>query len=165
MTVAAPDGRAVLPAFTSVDAMRAWNPAARPIPTPGERVALAAAGEGTDLVVVDATSPTEWVIRRPALRAIARREPWTPSYLDGAVLDAFIVSVADERPVHAVQLAPGDPGARLAGPELLVHLTLDAGLDRVALDAMLARLQERWAGDPVIAERVDSIGVRLASIS
>ncbi len=66
---------------------------------------------------------------------------------------------------RAVQLAPGDPAARLAGPELLVHLTLDDGLDREALDALLGRLQRSWADDEVITERVDSIGVRLAKLS
>jgi len=164
VTVSAPDGRAVLPAFTSVDAMRAWDPAARPIPTPGERVALAAAGEGTELVILDPTSPTQFGIRRPALWAIAKRRPWRPSYLDEEVLGAFLRSAIDEPAVHAVQLAPGDPSASLAGPELLVHLTLEPGLDRGALDALLARLQERWAQDPLITDRVDSIAVRLAAV-
>ncbi len=126
MTVAGPDGRAVLPAFTSVDTMRAWNPAARPIPTAAERVALAAAGEGTELVVIDATSLTEFTLRRPALWAVARREPWMPSYLDEEVLAAFLGRAAGESVVRAVQLAPGDPSSRLAGPELLVHLTLES---------------------------------------
>lgn len=165
VTVAGPDGRAVLPAFTSVDTMLAWNPAARPIPTAAERVALAAAGEGTELVVIDPTSRTEFVLRRPALRAVAKREPWIPSYLDEEVLAAFLGDAAGEPAVRAVQLAPGDPGARLAGPELLVHLTLEDGLDREALDAVLARLQRRWADDPLITDRVDSIAVRLAKLS
>ena len=46
-TVQAPDGRAVLPAFTSVQALSAWNPQARPVPAVGPRIALAAASEGT----------------------------------------------------------------------------------------------------------------------
>ena len=63
-----------------------------------------------------------------------------------------------------MQLAPGDPDARLSGPELLVQLALDAGLDRGELDAVLARLGDAWAASPVILERVDSIGVRLESV-
>lgn len=165
VTVAAPDGRTVLPAFTSVDSMRAWNPQARPVPTAGERVALAAAGEGTDLVVLDPTSETEFVLRRPALWAIARREPWVPSYLDEEVLAAFLGCAAGDPVIRAVQLAPGDPEARLAGPELVVHLTLEPGLDRPGLDALIASQQERWAEDLVIVARVDSIGVRIAAVS
>ncbi len=161
VTVAGPDGRTVLPAFTSVDAMRAWDPAARPIPASGERVALAAAGEGTDLVVLDATSPTEIVIRRPALWAIARREPWRPAYLDEDVLRAFMDAAAPEPAVRAVQLAPGDPDARLAGPEVLAHFSITDGLDRDALDALMSRMSARWAADETIAAKVDSIGVRV----
>ena len=161
VTVAGPDGRTVLPAFTSVDTMRAWDPAARPIPATGERVALAAAGEGTDLVVVDAANPTEVVIRRPALWAIARREPWVPAYLDEEVLRAFMDAAAPEPDVRAVQLAPGDPDARLAGPEVLAHFTIADGLDREALDALMQRMSARWAADETIVARVDSIGVRI----
>lgn len=165
VTVEGPDGRTVLPAFTSVAAMGEWNRAARPIPATAERVALAAASENTDLVVLDATAATEFVIRRPALWALARREAWTPSYSDPEVLGAFMLAAAPEETVLAVQLAPGDPDARLAGPELLVHLTLADGLDRASLDQLLARMQERWAEDAVIAARVDSLSVKLVSVA
>ena len=163
VTVVGPDGRTVLPAFTSVAAMSAWNPGARPVPAQAVRVALAAASEQTDLVVVDATSVTEFVIRRPALWAIAQEQPWLPSYLDEVVLDAFAASLTGESSARSVALLPGDPDSRLAGPELVVELTLAPGLHRLALDALLARLQERWSADEVIAQRVDSMTVRLAS--
>jgi hypothetical protein len=162
VTVAGPDGRTVLPAFTSVDAMTHWNPEARPIPATAARVALAAASENTDLVVLDPTSHTEFVIRRPALWALAQSQPWTPSYADTDVLSAFMDAAEPEPAVVAVQLAPGDPGSRLAGPELIVQLTLAPGLDRAALDGVLARLQERWASSEVIAARVDSMRVVLS---
>lgn len=165
VTVAGPDGRTVLPAFSSVAAMNAWNPMARPVPAPASRVALAAAAEQTDLVVLDPTSAMEFVLRRPALRAIGLSEPWTPCYLDEDVLAAFVESAVPERAVLAVQLAPGDPTARLAGPELVVHLSLTAGLDRSQLDGMLARLQARWAESVLIAGRVDSIRVELDTAS
>ncbi len=162
VTVAGPDGRTVLPAFTSVAAMTAWNPAARPVPVAAPRVALAAASENTDLIVIDPTSESEFAVRRPAVWAIARSEPWVPSYLDARVLDAFMDAAAAEPSVLAVLLAPGDPDARLAGPELVVQLTLATGLDRASLDGLLARLQKRWAGSELIAERVDSLSVKLS---
>jgi hypothetical protein len=162
VTVVGPDGRTVLPAFTSVASMSAWNPRARPIPVLAQRVALAAASEQTDLVVVDATSATEFVIRRPALWAMAQEQPWIPCYLDEAVLDAFADSAAGESAVRSVALAAGDADSRLAGPELVVVLTLAPGLDQLALDTLLERLQERWAANEVIAQRVDSMTVRLA---
>jgi hypothetical protein len=135
VTVAAPDGRKVLPAFSCVETMRAWNPLARPIPVAGTRAALAAAGEDTDLVVVDPTSPTEFVVRRPAVWAIAQEQPWVPAWLS--------------------------PEVRLQGPELTVILTLTEGLDRDELDIVLGRLARRWAADDRIAVLVDSMQVSL----
>jgi hypothetical protein len=165
VTVAGPDGRTVLPAFTSVAAMGAWNPSARPIPVAAPRVALAAASESTDLVVLDPKSSTEFAVRRPALWAIAQSQPWLPSYLDPDVLDAFMDAAAPEPAVSTVQLAPGDPHSRLAGPELIVQLSLAAGLDSAALDAVVARMRDRWASSTIVATRVDSLTVRLVASS
>jgi hypothetical protein len=162
VTVAGPDSRAVLPAFTSVAAMSHWNPDARPIPADGARVALAAAGEGTDLVVVDATSATEFAVRRPALWAMAQGEAWIPSYLDESVLAEFMASAEGEETIVAIQLAPGDPDARLAGPELLVQLSLVNGLDETDLAELLERVQAHWSASELIARRVDSMIVRFA---
>lgn len=163
VTVAGPDGRSVMPAFTSVEAMRAWDTAARPIPIEARRVAMAAASEGTELVVLDPTSPTEYVLRRPAVWALGQDVPWTPCFEDPRVADAFAASVASEPDVVRVELAPGDPVSRFRGPELTVALVLVAGLDAEAVRALVGRLQQRWATEPGIAERVDSMGVALRS--
>lgn len=161
VTVAAPDGRTVLPAFSDVAAMARWDPVARPIPTPVRRIALAAADEGTDLVVVDPGSDSEFVIRRPAVWAIAQGLPWEPSPTSPEVFRALSESVASELAVIDIGVTPGDPQARLRGPELVVRLELMAGLDRAELDAMLARLAARWAADDRIAVLVDSLTVTL----
>lgn len=163
VTVAGPDGRAVLPAFTSVDTMRAWNPAARPIPIQASRIALAAAGEGTPLIVVDPGTDTQTAIRRPAFEALATGERWTPAFDDLDVAEAFGASVADEDAVLAIGVAPGDPDARLTGAEVIVVLQLDAALDDETRGELLDRVQARWAADDLIASRVDSIAVRLVS--
>jgi hypothetical protein len=109
--------------------------------------------------VIDPGMPTMFVVRRPAFRALATGEPWVPSFEDPEVLQAFLDSSADESALVAVQLAPGDPSARLAGAELLVQLSVHEGLDEPELEAMIARLGARWAADAVLADRVDSIGV------
>lgn len=163
VTVAAPDGRTVLPAFSDVVAMGRWDAAARPIPTDVRRIALAAADEGTDLVVVDPGSETEFVIRRPAVWAIARGVPWEPSYSSPEVFAALTASVASELAVLDLSVAPGDPQSRLRGPELVVRLELMAGLDRSELDGVLGRLAKRWAADDRIAVLVDSLTVTLVS--
>lgn len=163
VTVAGPDGRNVMPVFSSVDAMQHWNPKARPVPADAVRVALAAASEDTELVVLDATSVTEFVIRRPALWAIAQSQAWMPSYLDEDVLREFMAAAQPESAVSAVVLDTGDSDARLAGPELVVRLALVPGLAKGDLDALLARLQERWVTSALIATRVDSMRVQLTA--
>lgn len=160
-TVAAPDGRAVLPAFTSVAALTSWNATARPVPAAGPRVALAAASEQTELVVVDPTSVTEFVLRRPAVKALATGQSWTAPWEDAAVQCAFRAAVEHEEPVVDVELSNGDRTARLRGPEVEVRLVLRPGLDRAQLDALLERVTAAWAASSIIADRVDSMTVRL----
>jgi hypothetical protein len=165
VTVAGPDGRSVLPVFSSVDTMRAWNPVARPVPADGIRVALAAAAEGTELVVLDPGSPSSFALRRPALWAIGRQEPWTPSPSDPEVLAEFRRAAQEEPAIIAVGVSAGDPGAKLAGPEVLVELKLLEGLDRQTLGALLARLGDRFAASDLLVTRVDSMGIRLSRAS
>ncbi|TQJ32461.1 SseB family protein [Microbacterium sp. SLBN-146] len=161
VTVAAPDGRRVLPVFTSVEAMGRWDAAARPVPADGVRTALAAVDDDTDLIVIDPTSETEFVLRRPAVWAIARSEPWEPSFSSPEVFAGLSASIGGELAVLDLEVAPGDPTGRLRGPELLVRLQLVDGLDKAALDAVLSRLATRWASDDRIAVLVDSLTVKL----
>lgn len=161
VTVQGPDGRTVLPVFSSVAAMTAWNTKARPVPATGPRVAVAAVSEGTDIVVLDPTSPTEFALRRPALWAIAQERAWVPCHVDTDVAAEFARSVLDEPAVTALVLAAGDPDARLRGPELRIELGLVPGLEAAQLDGLLARLSERWAQSALIAEHVDSLEVAL----
>ncbi|WP_111720766.1 SseB family protein [Homoserinimonas sp. OAct 916] len=163
VTVAGPDGRTVLPVFSSVAAMSRWSTEARPVPASAVRVAQAAAGEQTDVVILDPTSQTEFAIKRPALWAMAKGEPWSPCYDDPAVHDYFHQSVAREPSVIAMSLSAGDPGARLAGPELIIRLELIPGLAREELDQILGRLQASWARSTIIADRVDSLSLQLAA--
>ncbi|GAA4349895.1 SseB family protein [Microbacterium rhizosphaerae] len=161
VTVAAPDGRRILPVFTSVETLGRWDAAARPIPVEGVRTALAAAGDETDLIVIDPASDTEFVLRRPAVWAIGQSLTWEPSYRSPEVYAALQRSIAGELAVIDLAVAPGDPTGRLRGPELVVELQLMAGLDQAELDAVLARLAHRWAADDRIAVLVDSLTVKL----
>ena len=161
VTVAAPDGRRVLPVFTSVAAMQRWDAAARPVPADGVRTALAASAEDTDLIVVDPGSDTEFVIRRPAVWAIAQGQAWEPSPTSPEVFAALHESVGGELAVLDLSVESGDPAARLRGPELVVRLELIQGLEQAELDAVLARLARRWAADDRIAVLVDSLTVKL----
>lgn len=161
VTVAAPDGRRVLPVFSCVQAMGRWDAAARPIPADGVRTALAASADDTDLIVIDPGSESEFVIRRPAVWAIAQGIPWEPSFASPEVFAGLQESVGGELAVLDLAVEAGDPTGRLRGPELVVRLELMHGLEQAALDAVLARLAKRWAADHRIAVLVDSLTVKL----
>ena len=161
VTVAAPDGRRVLPVFTSIDTMRRWDATARPVPADGVRTALAAAADDTDLIVVDPGSETEFVMRRPAVWAVGQGHAWEPSFVSPEVVAGLHESIGGELAVIDLAVESGDPEARLRGPELVVRLQLIQGLEKDELDAVLARLAKRWAADDRIAVLVDSLAVKL----
>lgn len=161
VTVASPDGRSALPVFSSVTAMSQWNPDARPVPADGVRVALAAAGEGTPIVVLDAGTPTQLVLRRPALWAIAKGQAWRPPH-DDARIDAVVqASVLTNPEIHSVALRDGDPAASLAGPDLAIDLVLEPHLDEARLNELLQRVASSWLEDQYFAEHVDRIGLNV----
>ncbi|WP_460776467.1 SseB family protein [Microbacterium sp. GXF7504] len=161
VTVAAPDGRRVLPVFTSVETLQRWDAVARPVPAEGVRTALAAVADETDLIVIDPGSPTEFVLRRPAVWAVGQQIPWEPAHLSPALFTGLQESIGGELAVLDVAVEDGDPTGRLRGPELIVHLRLSSGLDQETRDAVLARLARRWAADDRIATLADSLSVKL----
>jgi hypothetical protein len=161
ITVAGADGRPVLPVFSSVDAMSHWRPDARPVPAEAVRVALAAASEGTDRVVIDARSGLdEVVLPRPAVWAIAKQETWVPAVDDDDVLEAIARPAAAHPQIWAVSLIAGDPLARGIGAEVLVRLAIEPGLDVDTLRSIITSLSEAWAQDATVAERIDSLSVQ-----
>jgi hypothetical protein len=84
----------------------------------------------------------------PAGRSLCRRRRGdSPGSLGS------IASVAS--PVLDVDVVPG------ARAEVAVVLTLVPGLDRAALDAVLARVGEALGADETVAQRVDSVELRL----
>jgi hypothetical protein len=161
VTVSGPDGRPVLPVFSSVATMASWNPSARPIPVSAPRAALAAAADGVAALVLDPGAPTEFAVRRTAFEAVATAAPWVPAWLDDGVRAAVEAGVAGEAVVTEIALESGDPEARLRGPEVRVALRLAPGLYRATLDVLLARIAERWASTGVLATRVDALGIRV----
>jgi SseB protein N-terminal domain len=160
VTVAGPDGRKVLPAFSSAAAMSAWNPMARPVPAPARQVALGAASDGTELVVIDAATD-RFGLRRSTLEALAKDQPWTAPWLDPEVGRAIRRAVADEPAVTTARVGTDDPRASLDGAEVLVVIVLHETLDQQQVAELLARVQRRWTEDATVRSRVDSMTVRL----
>jgi len=161
ITVVGPDGRPVLPVFSSVDAMRRWRPDARPVPADAVRVALAAAAEHTDRVVIDPRSPeTLLVLPRPAVWAIAQGVPWVPAVDDPAVLDAVARPAAPHPEIWAVTLLAGDPLGQGEAPEVIVRLGVSADTSSERVREIIAALSAAWAGDATVAERIDALAVQ-----
>lgn len=172
VTLKAPDGRTAMPVFTSVASLEAWHPEARPVAVYAARAALSAVSEGAELLVVDPGSEVTFVVRRPAMWALAQQKDWTPSYLD-AELESTLSSLAVRHSaVRRIQIMPGGGVASASvtgrqlpgggpGPELAVVLYLEDGLDAEAVQSLVAAVNADWARNEFCAERVDSIEVKL----
>ena len=174
VTITAPDGRTALPAFTSVDRLQAWHPEARPVAVYAARAALSAVSDGAQLMVVDPGAEVTFVLRRPAVWALAQQREWIPSYKDESHLPLLRSLAAGEPAVVGITAAPGRGVASRAadgrvlpgggpGPELRLEVTFRPGTAAADAQACAARLQAALGADRAFAEGVDSIELALAS--
>jgi hypothetical protein len=172
VTLKAPDGRTAMPVFTSAAALTAWHPEARPVAVYAARAALSAVAEGAELLVLDPGSDITFVVRRPAVWALAQQQQWTPSYKDPDLAQSLGAAAVGFPAVRRVEIHPGGGIASLAsdgrqlpgggaGPELRVVLYLEDGLDAAGVQSIVAGLNTEWARNQMFAERVDSIEVKL----
>ncbi|WP_406632912.1 SseB family protein [Pseudarthrobacter quantipunctorum] len=172
VTLKAPDGRTAMPAFTSAAALSAWHPDARPVAVYAARAALSAVSEGAELLVLDPGSDFTFVVRRPAVWALAQQQQWTPSYKDQELAEEMGRAAAGFPAVRNIELVPGrGVAARAAdgtvvagggaGPELQVVLYLEDGLDAEGVQELVSGLQAQWSRNVLFGERVDSIDVKL----
>jgi hypothetical protein len=160
VTVEAPDGRAVIPVFSSVTAMQAWRADARPVPVEGRRAALAAGSEADGVLVVDPGSDTPVQLPRPAVRAIALGEPWVPAVRSPEVRRAAHEVLTAQVPgVRGVTIEPGNRTEITVVAHLHRHPT---GNPDPETTATLRACREALATSQVIADLVDSVTVRPA---
>lgn len=168
----AADGRTAMPAFTSAQALSNWHPEARPVAVYAARAALSAVSEQAELLVLDPGSEVTFVVRRPAVWALAQQRTWVPSYFDREVAATIAEAATGFPTVRNIGLLPGAgvasttgtgdtlPGGG-AGPELQVVLYLEDGLDAAAVQELVAGLQSAWSRNVLFGERVDSIEIKL----
>jgi hypothetical protein len=172
VTLKAADGRTALPAFTSASALAAWHPGARPVAVYAARAALSAVAEGAELLVLDPGSEVTFVVRRPAVWALAQQRDWIPAYADEEVAAEVASAAAGFPPIRDISLLPGagvstttSTGLELAGggsgPELQVVLYLEDGLNAADIRELVAGLQSAWSRNVLFGERVDSIDIKL----
>jgi hypothetical protein len=56
------DGRLALLAFTGLEALHRWDPAARPVPVPARTAGLAALQDGAEALLLDVAGPVRYVV-------------------------------------------------------------------------------------------------------
>lgn len=146
-----PSGDVALPLFTSVEALRLWNPEARPVPMVCAQAAQSAVAEGCTSLVIDLGREQPLVISRGALWALGQGRTWNAPYRDVAVLEevAHLRDEIDE--IRDIDLLPSE------SREVELRLTLVRGLDREELSTVLARVQAFLAHSEIVAERVSSL--------
>ncbi|GAA1454473.1 SseB family protein [Nesterenkonia lacusekhoensis] len=168
------DGRQTMPVFSSVEALTGWHPEARPVAAETERVMLAALAEDAELVVLDPRSEFPFVLRTPALTALAQGKPWTPSYadldvaqeLEGILPECPGVLRLEVRPAQGIAsaTASGEPVAGGGvGPELLVGVVPEPGLDDVDVRLAVASVQAALGDLQLLRERADSVTLTVLS--
>ena len=162
ITVAGPSGEKVIPAFTSVAAMTAWNSEARPIPIQAQRVALAAASEETDRIVVNPGTDSI-VLRRPVGWSIAQGKPYIAPWESAEFLSEthkLLVGIDD---LLEIEVAPGDSNATGVGPDVTLLLALPDGLNADQVQTLVAKVQARISNNDTFVNQVDALALSLST--
>jgi hypothetical protein len=148
------DGDQAVPAFTSLAALTAWRPEARPVPRPAQEVIAYARAESLAAVVLDPGTPYAWTLWRSQfddqpLDGLTYLPPtWRPS--------RKARRLAAEQEVYALDSEQGEPVLGVVCPDG----TLDADwarelLARCPSDTALVALP------PAASATVQQVGRRL----
>jgi hypothetical protein len=145
-TIIGRDGRAAMPAFSSMEALQRWQPSARPVPVPAASVWESAVAQ-SQAVIVDIAGPVPVTVEGFRLHVLASGQPAPFLHEDPDVHAAVAAAAAGQAPGIRLrlgpppadadlllELAPADPGARRPVPVGLA--------DAVAAD-IAARLGSR----------------------
>ena len=159
VAVSTPDGKTAIPAFSSVEEMARWRPEARPVPVAAAKVALAAASEGHERVVIDAAS-SAIAIRRPALAALAQGLEWVPPHKNPRVKELVSIAALTQAKISSVDLFDHDPSGRLEKAELLIQLGLRPGITPDQLREILEGFNQELQTQEFIS-LVDSIAMKI----
>jgi len=158
VTLVSPDGQRALPVFSGIQALAAWDPAARPVPVSPARAGQAAVAEGCDVIVVDVAGPATRVLRSSMVWALAQQRPWEPPHTDRFVARSVAAALRDEPEVTGHELEEGSPpGEGVLG----VVLDLRPGLAPEQVRGVATRVGERLATDGELRARIDGLAFRL----
>ena len=169
----APDGRKALPIFSEVDKLTKWHPEARPVAVYAARAALSAVSEEAQLLVLDPASEVTFVVRRPAVWALAQQHNWTPSYNDDK-LASTLGNIAGHEPlVEALELSPGRGVASQSatgtvlpgggpGPEVLVTVRVMDGITPEQAQLVAQSVARKLGENQDFALAVDTVELSVA---
>lgn len=157
VTVAAADGRAALPVFSSTKAMTAWRKDARPVPVEARKAALAAGTEADSLLVLDPGTTNATLIPAHAVAAIATGEEWNNPLFDPEVHEAIAAIVAAIPAAVRAEVQPGKDA------EIRILLELKPGLDRVGVLNASNQMSAALGSTPLVTERIDSLELRITT--
>ena len=171
--IAAPDGRTALPVFSSVDRLTDWHLEARPVAVYAPRAALSAVDEGAQLLVLDPGANVTFVVRRPAVWALAQQRVWLPSYRDDSLAAPLQEAVSHVDGVGALILGPADGIASRAGdgtvmrggghgPELAVTVVVNNTVTDQDVSRIVSEVRTAVEGTQEVQEKADSLTIRVA---
>jgi hypothetical protein len=154
VTLTSPDGQRALPVFSSVTALQAWDPDARPSPVTSAAAAQAAVSERCDVLLLDVGSEHPQVLRPSMVWALAQQREWLPAHTDPFVSQTLSRATANEADVVECFGEEGEP----AGDGILrVVLRLRPGLDSAQIQALATRVGEQIATDGEARARIDGL--------
>jgi hypothetical protein len=130
------DGRRALVAFTCTDAVRRWQPAARPVPVPAAAVFQAAAEESS-AVVVDVAGPVPLAVEGTRLAALAGGGPPPRMHEDPDVWERIAAAAGRVAPGIRVRLSAPPPGA-----EFTLELAPKAGMTGLVPEDVATRVAQ-----------------------
>jgi SseB protein N-terminal domain len=149
------DGRAALAAFTCLDAVRRWQPAARPVPVPALGVWQSAVQESS-AVVIDIAGPVPLAIEGARLAAMAAGEQVPAMHEDPDVWQQVAAAAGEVAPGIRVRLSPAPEGVDFTlelAPPAGVTLPVPPEAASQIADAAMERLAGRVrAGIAVIVQ-------------
>jgi hypothetical protein len=140
------DGRRALPAFTSRESLRRWQPSARPVPVPAAGVWQSAVQE-SQAVIIDVAGPVPLAVEGARLAALASGAAVPHLHEDPDVRAAVAAAAAARPPGLRIRLGPpqGDSDFTLelrpADPAASEAVTGEAA--RALVDEVAGRLGDR----------------------
>lgn len=147
VTLVGRDGRRALPVFTSLAALTAWRPDARPVPVKASLAARSAVAEGASVLVVDVAGPHRFEVTGAALDALAQGRAWLPPHTDPEVRAVVAGVVAAAQVFADVRFGAGENGS------VRVTLAHVPDADLVAVTAAARVVATRLAADDLIRDR------------